>query len=60
MAHNNGQQFSTVDMDNDNSTINCALERGGPWWNGACSHVKFIKVELTTFCFLRFKITQIL
>ena len=33
----NGQQFSTIDEDNDSSsTRDCADERGGGWWYKAC------------------------
>ena len=36
LTSQNGQQFSTRDEDNDNSTINCAEELGGGWWFSDC------------------------
>lgn len=43
---NDGQQFSTIDNDNDDSTQNCAdLGRGG-WWYFTCFHVRtFININ---------------
>ncbi|XP_053551630.1 ficolin-1-like [Bombina bombina] len=37
MSYNNNTQFSTLDQDNDKSTTNCAKDRHGAWWYGACS-----------------------
>jgi len=35
-GHHNGQQFSTIDRDNDLSSGNCAATRGGGFWWRAC------------------------
>jgi len=34
--YHNGMSFSTIDMDNDISSVNCAADRGGGWWFAAC------------------------
>ncbi|EDW00929.1 ficolin-2 [Drosophila grimshawi] len=31
-------KFSTYDMDNDNSTINCAAQYSGAWWYNSCMY----------------------
>ena len=37
LKNSKGQQFSTVDQDNDRSERNCSGERGGGgWWYGEC------------------------
>ena len=37
MKSQNGQEFSTVDEDNDSdSDSNCAKDRGGGWWFSDC------------------------
>ena len=30
--------FSTKDVDNDKSSISCAVTRTGPWWYNGCQH----------------------
>uniref|UniRef100_A0A8W8JDR1 Fibrinogen C-terminal domain-containing protein n=2 Tax=Magallana gigas TaxID=29159 RepID=A0A8W8JDR1_MAGGI len=41
LSIHNGRKFSTKDVDNDLSAINCALKYGSPWWNNDCGLVKF-------------------
>ncbi|CAL1287160.1 unnamed protein product [Larinioides sclopetarius] len=36
IAMHNNQKFSTKDQDNDNSTVNCAINNTGAWWYEAC------------------------
>ena len=42
MAYHNGYPFSTIDRDNDASSLNCAASEnngnGGGWWYNACVH----------------------
>jgi len=33
----NGKKFTTLDSDNDDSTLNCAVYQGGGWWYADCS-----------------------
>ena len=35
-GYHNGQQFSTEDRDNDNSTKSCAKSYDGAWWYKDC------------------------
>lgn len=45
-SYHNGRKFSTKDVDNDLSVMNCALEYGSPWWNNDCGRVKFTLNDL--------------
>ena len=37
MAYHNGMQFTTIDVDNDLSAVNCAsYEKCGGWWYYSC------------------------
>ena len=37
MAHHYGMKFTTIDVDNDKSPVNCAsYEKFGGWWYYAC------------------------
>jgi hypothetical protein len=35
-------KFSSQDVDNDMSSVNCALQSGGGWWHNDCSHAKLM------------------
>ena len=38
MAYHNGMQFTTIDVDNDLSAVNCAsYEKCGGWWYYSCA-----------------------
>jgi len=34
--YHNGMSFTTIDMDNDIASSNCATDRGGGWWFADC------------------------
>ena len=36
LAYHNGRKFSTRNIDNDNSRLNCAQRFIGAWWYGDC------------------------
>ena len=36
LAHHDGQQFTTVDRDNDRNAGNCAQKYKGGWWYDSC------------------------
>ena len=38
MEFHNGQRFTTYDMDQDLASRNCAVNREGGWWFGACGY----------------------
>ena len=40
MASVNTMKFTTVDADNDEAGVNCAINRGGGFWYKACGYVQ--------------------
>ena len=36
VSDHDGLSFSTFDMDNDTSGLNCADDRNAGWWYGSC------------------------
>ena len=53
MAHSNGQQFTTYDVDNDEWYRNCAHEHGGGFWFGICAHAHITTSPASSYFYWR-------
>ena len=51
MSYSNNRQFSTFDADNDMTSANCAVTRGGGggFWYNACGYVYINAVPSSNF-----------